>query len=106
MESHWRCCVPLACRWRSVGRRRIRGKRHGGYRADEQAGAAVCGLLGITADGWGSAGMVVRGDLAADRASLSLASDFLVQWEDGRLELHDTKGWVRDDALVKAKAVA
>lgn len=32
--------------------------------------------------------------------------DFLVQWEDGRLELHDTKGWVRDDALVKAKAVA
>jgi hypothetical protein len=32
--------------------------------------------------------------------------DFLVEYHDGHIELHDTKGFVRDDALVKAKAVA
>lgn len=32
--------------------------------------------------------------------------DFLIETKDGRYELHDTKGHVRDDALVKAKAVA
>jgi hypothetical protein len=32
--------------------------------------------------------------------------DFLVQLADGTLELHDTKGFVQDDATVKARAVA
>jgi hypothetical protein len=32
--------------------------------------------------------------------------DFLIEQKDGRLELHDTKGHVKDDALVKAKAIA
>ena len=32
--------------------------------------------------------------------------DFLIEFMDGRLELHDTKGHVKDDALVKAKAIA
>lgn len=32
--------------------------------------------------------------------------DFLVHFSTGLLELHDTKGFVEDDALVKAKAAA
>lgn len=32
--------------------------------------------------------------------------DFLVKTKEGFFEIHDTKGFVRDDALVKAKAVA
>ena len=32
--------------------------------------------------------------------------DFLVQRCDGTLELHETKGWMRDDANVKLKVTA
>lgn len=32
--------------------------------------------------------------------------DFLVMLSDGALELHETKGFMRDDALVKIRAVA
>jgi hypothetical protein len=32
--------------------------------------------------------------------------DFLVMLADGTLEIHDTKGFVQDDATVKARAVA
>lgn len=32
--------------------------------------------------------------------------DFLVHLSNGLIEFHDTKGHVKDDALVKAKAVA
>lgn len=33
-------------------------------------------------------------------------ADFLVQVADGTLEIHDCKGYARDDATVKARAVA
>lgn len=32
--------------------------------------------------------------------------DFLVMLDDGTLEIHDTKGFAKDDATVKARAVA
>ena len=32
--------------------------------------------------------------------------DFLVQWADGRFELHEVKGFWRDDAKVKVKVMA
>lgn len=32
--------------------------------------------------------------------------DFLVQWEDGTIELHEVKGFMEDDALVKLKVCA
>lgn len=32
--------------------------------------------------------------------------DFMLMLADGTIEIHDTKGWAKDDAVVKARAVA
>ena len=89
--------------FRNVVSNRVARARVGGMNKTEQRYRDRLALMA-------AAGEVLRFEF--ERVTLKLADDtrytpdFYVVFADGRIEFHETKGFERDDALVKFKAAA